>query len=274
VVDDLTIAQTESGTALSMGGAASTIRDTTIETAGDHVHAPGCKGTDDYEMDDWSDGLTVTGPGHLITGNTVRDASDVGIVFFGGRDTVISGNTVQASRGRYGMFAGIAVHPWIFGDVSGGQVIDNQVENNGASDCGGIHAGINIGTHMWGGGCVESANSSTVGTPGCDPDPTPPAGTLCPEGELCQEWAHVAAGETFTLQGNRVTGAQVNYVLGGLDLVGTLVESDNVSIAPRDTDWENTNPCWMGGHSWGLLHYAACHPTLPGWTDKHIHCGH
>jgi hypothetical protein len=43
----------------------------------------------DEGLGGWSDGITFTGPDHVITGNTIRDASDVGIVFFGGHDTVI-----------------------------------------------------------------------------------------------------------------------------------------------------------------------------------------
>jgi hypothetical protein len=30
----------------------------------------------------------------------------------------------------------------------------------------------------------------------------------------------------------------------------------------------------MGGMNdrWGAHHFVAHHPTLPGWTDKRIHC--
>jgi hypothetical protein len=276
IVDDLIISNTECGTALHLDGAAGTIQNSAIQTAGDHVHASGCTPTESDEgLGDWSDGITFTGPGHLITGNIIRDASDVGIVFFGGKDTIISNNAVRASTGNYGMFAGIAVHPWIFGDVSGVQVVGNQVINEGDSNCGGIHAGINIGTHMWGGGCVGFAHSSTVGNPNlCTAEPPQPFGTLCTLNELCQVWAHVAAGATFTLKNNYVSGAQVNYLIEGLDLVGTLVESGNASGPPRMTDWEGDADCWMGGEfdTWGAIDRVAHHPTLDGWVDQRIHC--
>jgi parallel beta-helix repeat protein len=279
VVDDVWIDNTECATALNLSGAASIIRDSRIDRAGDHVHADGCTGSESDEgMGDWSDGITFTGPGHLITGNTIMNASDVGIVFFGGRDTVISENTVYAgSAGNVnnGMFAGIAVHPWIFGDVSGVQVVDNQVDNSGSSACGGIHVGINIGTHMWGGGCVADANAATFGNPNlCVAEPAQPYGMLCQVDHPCQVWAHVATGSTFTLRGNRVTTAQVNYLIEGLDLMGTLVESGNASIGLALTDWESDEGCWMGGEfdTWGIIHYAAHHPTLDGWTDQRIHC--
>jgi len=276
IVDDLIISNTECGTALHLDGAAGTIQNSAIQTAGDHVHASGCTPTESDEgLGDWSDGITFTGPGHVITGNTIINPSDVGIVFFGGKDTVIVDNTVRASAGNYGAFAGAAVHPWIFGDVSGVQVVGNQVINEGDSNCGGIHAGINIGTHMWRGGCVGLASPSAVGNPNlCVAEPPQPFGTLCTWDEPCQVWAHVAAGETFTLKDNFVSGAQVNYLIEGLDLVGTLVESGNTSGSPRMTDWENDAHCEFNGvvDTWGTIDRAAHHPTLDGWTDQRIHC--
>jgi hypothetical protein len=99
-------------------------------------------------------------------------------------------------------------------------------------------------------------------------------GTQCVQGEPCQIWAYIAAGETLTLRDNHVTGAQVNYLIEGLDLVGTLVESGNISTAPRITDWETDANCGMGGKydSWSTIDFAAHHPTIPGWTDQRIHC--
>lgn len=277
LVDDVRITNTECGSALALNGAASTVRNTTIQTAGDHVHAPGCAFTDNDEPKGaWCDGMTLEGPGHTITNNTIINPSDVGIVFFGGKNTVISRNTVQVTSGNYGCFAGIAIHPWTFGDVSGVQVISNTVTSSGSTTCGGIHAGINIGTHMWGAGCVAWGAPSAVGNPGsCSAEPAPPAGTLCTEGAPCQVWAHVAAGKTFTLRGNSVTGAHINYLIEGLDLVGTLVESNNTSSTPRQSDWEAAkNGCWEGSLvvTWGPLSKVAHHPSRSGWTDKRIHC--
>jgi len=264
MVEDVRIMSTECGSALALGGAHSTIRNVTILNAGDHTHGVGCASVDDEDgIGDWSDGITFTGPAHIITGNTITNASDVGIVFFGGKDTVISNNTINSTEGNNGMFAGIAIHPWIFGDISGTQVTDNQVTNESDSLCGGIHCGINVGQHMWGGGCVTYAHSSAIGNPGqCIPEPQPPGGTLCSEGELCQEWAHVAAGRSLTLKGNHVSGAHVNYLIEGLDLAGSLFESNNTSNTPRPTDWESAVVGCEGAH----------HPSLDGWTDLQIHC--
>lgn len=276
VVDNLYISNTECATALPLCGADSTIKNTTIDTAGDKVLNPACQSTDDDEPGgDWSDGITFEGPNNTIIGNTIMDASDVGIVFFGGTDTVISNNTVIAREGNHGMFAAIAIHPWGWGDVSGLKITGNVVINDASTNCGGIHAGINIGTHMWNGGCVGWADLVAVGNPNhCSAEPTQPNGTLCQLGEPCQLWAYVAAGKTLTLQDNQVTGAQINYLVEGLDLVGTFVESGNVSNDPRLTDWETDAGCGMGGmnDSWGPIDFAAHHPSLPGWTDQRVHC--
>ncbi len=229
-------------------------------------------------MTAWADGITFEGPGHTITSNTILDASDVGIVFFGGKNTTYRNNTIQARPGNYGMFAGIAIHPWGWGDVSGMEITGNVITSTASTTCGGIHAGINIGTHMWGAGCRTNFDSVTVGNPytsiaECTAEPPPPQGTLC-TGGACQIWAHVAAGQSLTLQNNQVTGAHVNYLIEGLDLDGTLVESGNISTAPRMSDWASSTGCWngTGDDSWGPTEFAAHHPTLPGWTDQRIHC--
>ena len=271
-VEGLRIANTECGTALAFSGAESTLISNTIDTAGDHVHLEGCLLADpDEPMGAWSDGITFTGPANLITGNLVLDPSDVGIVFFGGRDTVIQNNTVRVRSGNKGAFAGIAVHPWWFGDVSGVKVISNTVTSEGNTICGGIHAGINLGTHMWGGGCVGQPLPCAVGNSAtCLQEPAPPGGSLCSQGVLCQEWAHVAAGRSLTLSDNYVAGAHINYLIEGLDLNGQLEIANNRSGAPRQSDWQASKGC--EGVTWGPTNLVAHHPALTGWTDLRVHC--
>ncbi len=278
IVDDLRISQTECATGLGLTGAASVIRNTTIDTAGDHVHVAGCAPTDvDEGRGAWADGITFTGPGHLVTGNTIINPSDIGITLFGGVDTVISYNTIRATPGNYGMFAGINIGPVTYSDVSGVQVVGNQVINEGDESCGGIHAGIDIGPHMWISGCRnDNRDPGLIGNPNvCMADPPQPSGTPCILGSSCQIWAYVAAGTSFTLKDNYVSGAQVNYLIEGLDLVGTLVESANTSGPPRMTDWRSAKAgCTMDGVTdrWGTIDRVARHPTLDGWVDQRIHC--
>jgi hypothetical protein len=273
LIQNMHITNTECGTAFGLGGAGSVIFNNTIETAGDHVHAPGCADTDEtFEYGDWSDGITFDGPGHLVMNNTVVDPSDIGIVFFGGRFTVIRANTIRISPGNYGAFGGIAIHPWGLGDISFGQVTGNTVVSLGDETCGNLHVGIDIGTHMWGGACQSDQVTPTIGNPTCSLEPAPPGGALCPRGETCQLWASVAQpGSTYLFTDNNVTGAHINYLVEGLDLVGSLIEERNTSTAPRRSDWEASRR-GCDGIYWGALDKVAHHPTLPGWTDKRIHC--
>lgn len=272
VAENLHITNTECGTAFGMEGAANVIINTTIDTAGDHVHATGCVETDpDLEgIGDWSDGMTLFGPEHLILNNTIINASDVGIVFFGGRGIVIRNNTIKTTSGNHGTFAGIAIHPWSFGDVGYGQVVGNTVTSEGDPTCGGIHAGINLGPHMWGGGCSYN-NSSAVGNPTCTQNPIPPKGALCPANSTCQKWAYVPADTTFMLVDNTVTGTQINFLVEGLDLVGTLIQEGNVSKAPQRSDW-GVSRTGCDGVTWGAFDFVAHDPSLPNWTDLRIHC--
>jgi parallel beta-helix repeat protein len=271
VTDDLHITNTECATAFGMnGGHSMVIMNTIIETAGDHVHGSGCETTDDDsdKVGDWSDGITFAGSGNLVMNNTIVNASDVGIVFFGGQETVIRNNTVQNTTGNHGAFAGIAIHPWITGDVAYGQVVGNIVSSEGDQTCGGIHAGINIGPHMWGGACT-SGYTSAVGNATCSQEPAAPQGRAC--NGACQVWAYLPPGTTYLFTDNHVTGANINYLVEGLDMQGTLIEKDNISTTPRRTDWDAARYGCEGIY-WGPTDKIAHHPSLPGWTDMRIHC--
>lgn len=270
VVEDVVSAAAECGSALGLSGAGGVIRDARIDVAGDHVHAPGCAFTDpDGDVGGWSDGITFTGPGHLITGNTIINPSDIGIVFFGGRDTTISGNTVQITSGNYGAFAGIAAHGWIYGDNGGLVIAGNIVTSEGDSACGGLHAGIDLGPHMWGGGCVASSHAGAVGNAGtCVLEPEPPGGALC-GGGACQVWNFAPPNAPIVLRDNQVTGAHINYLVEGID--GPIEATNNSSETPRLSDWETArNGC--DGLTWGPLHRVAHHPSLPGWEELRVHC--
>lgn len=270
VVEDMVSAAAECGSALGLSGAAGVIRNVRIDVAGDHVHAPGCAFTDnDGDVGGWSDGITFTGPGHLITGNTIINPSDIGIVFFGGRDTTISGNTVQITAGHYGAFAGIAAHGWIYGDNGGLVIADNVVTSEGDSTCGGLHAGIDLGPHMWGGGCMAWSHAGAVGNAGaCVLEPEPPGGALC-GGGACQVWNFAPSAAPIVLRNNQVTGAHINYLIEGID--GPIVATNNSSATPRLSDWETaTHGC--DGLTWGPLHRVAHHPSLPGWEALRVHC--
>jgi hypothetical protein len=272
LIENLRITNTECGTAFGLGGAGSVIINNIIENAGDHVHAAGCTQTDDAEgLGDWADGITFVGPGHLVLNNTIVNPSDVGIVFFGGRWTIIRNNTIRVAAGNYGAFAGIAIHPWSLGDVSFGQVTGNTIFSLGDETCGNLHVGINIGPHMWGGACLKNVVTPAIGNPSCSADPAPPGGTLCPSSGACQLWAHIAADSTYLLSDNTVNGAHINYLVEGLDTVGTLIQINNVSRTPRWSDWEAARR-GCNGITWRPTDFVAHHPSISGWKDILIHC--
>lgn len=274
-VRDVVISNVECGTALAFSGAAGTIADVTVDTAGDHVHARGCANTDpDNEQYDWSDGMTLIGPAHLIENNTVINPSDIGIVHFGGRNMIIRNNTIIAEEGNYGAFGGIALHPWWFGVNGDYEISGNTVINNGDSTCGGFHAGINIGGQMWGMACARGSTAAIGNIDSCSPAPVPPGATFCGESQFCQIWAYVPENTTFTLANNSVTGAQINYLIGGIQFEGEIIEENNISNAPRDTDWEGAVACWNGDifRNWGSLDFVAFNPTVDGWTPLEVYC--
>jgi hypothetical protein len=271
VVHNLVDSQTECGTALGFGGAGGTIENVTIDTAGDHVHAAGCALTDnDGDLGGWSDGITMTGPDMKVLNNTIINPSDVGIVFFGGTNTIIANNTIKITAGNYGAFAAIAMHSWILADDSGVQVTGNTITSEGNSSCGGLHAGINLGPQMWGGGCVQTSWTSAVGNSACSLHPDPATVAPC-TGGVCQIWTEIPVGGTFTLKDNTVTGAHINYLVEGFLIKGTFIDENNVSITPRQSDW-GASRAGCNGVTWGPFDKVAHDPTLSGYTNLEIHC--
>ena len=272
-VENVSILNVECGTALGLSGAEGTVKNSIIDTAGEHTHIDGCVPTDpDGELSFWSDGITFDGTKMTVENNTVINPSDVGIVFFGGKDVRIAGNTVISRDGNYGAFAGIAVHPWGFGDISGMEVSGNTVISTSDQRCGGIHAGINLGAHMWNKGCVGEAQSGTVGNANaCSSQPAKPAGERCKIGEPCQIWGYVPQDGVISLKDNLVRGANINYLVGGLDVEGTFEVSGNISETPQKTCWfAAVNGC--DGQTWGPLDFAASNPEIEGWLERKVYC--
>lgn len=271
-VHDLVDRQAEAGTALAFFAAESVLENVTVDTAGDHVHEAGCAFTDDDgDQYGWSDGITAYGPGLTIRGNTVVNPSDVGIVYFGGTGTTIADNTVQVAPGNYGAFAGIAIHPWIGGDISGLQLRGNRVSSQGDARCGGLHAGINIGTHMWGGGVVAVGNATAYGNLAAADDPSVETVQPCVWGQRCQIWAYLPEGGVLDMRDNQVTGAHINYLVDGLAAWGEFVDVNNVSAAPQRSDWHAAR-AGCNGLTWGPVDKAAHDPSLAGYRKLAVHC--
>ena len=278
VVQDVTLSNSECGTAFFFEGADYRIDSVTVDVAGEHVHAPRCTMSDpDDPIGAWSDGITFVGPAHQLTNNLVMDASDIGIVSFGGRDITIANNTVRARPGNYGMFAGIAMGPNTLGLISGLRVTGNQIINEADPTCGGIHMGINLGVHTYANGCIGSPTPATYGIAGdCTISSPPPEGALCNTDGYCRTWGYIPPGGTVELTDNTVTGAQVSYVISGLDVLGKLVLDANESVDPHLVDWEGDAYCvTIDGvtlNSWGVLDFVAFNPAVEGWVEQIIDC--
>lgn len=271
VVHDLVDQQGECGSSLAFTGANGIVRNVTIDTVGDHVHASGCINTDnDGDYGSWSDGITMVGPGHQILNNTIINPSDIGIVHFGGQDTIIANNTVRITAGNYGAFGAIALHAWDVSDTSGVQITGNTITSEGDVNCGGLHTGINIGPHMWGGACIQFPMPANDGNPVCSAEPDPAEIVPC-SGEPCQLWLVVPEGKKLIMNDNSVTGAHINYLIEGLLVNGVFVDENNISTGPRQSDWDAAR-FGCDGIFWGPLDKAAHHESLPGYTDIRIHC--
>ena len=274
VAHDFVSQQGECGSGLAFfvgDGTNNTINNVTIDTVGDHVHASGCANTDnDGDYGGWSDGMTVEGRNVLITNNTIINPSDIGIVSFGGQDTIIANNIIKITEGNYGAFAAIALHPWDQADASGVQITGNVITSEGDSRCGGLHTGINIGPHMWGGACIKNPVTGTYGNPSCSNNPDPDQVAPC-TGDTCQVWLVLPEGETFALKNNTVTGAHINYLIEGFIIKGQFIDENNISLSPRQSDWDAAR-FGCEGFTWGPLDKVAHHPSLPGYTDLPIHC--
>lgn len=73
------------------------------------------------------------------------------------------------------------------------------------------------------------------------------------------------------MTGNSVIGAHINYLIDGFIIEGQFIDEDNISITPRQSDWEAAR-FGCNGVIWGPTDKVAHHPTLPGYSDIIIHC--
>ncbi|BGP15430.1 hypothetical protein JCM10213_005069 [Rhodosporidiobolus nylandii] len=99
-----------------------------------------------YEPGAWADGISLACKGSSVTGNTVTDCTDGGIVIFGAPGSTISGNTIIAQTRR--PLGGInAVDYSPFGGSFEGTVVE---DNTFIADTNMIKIGIALGGMSWG----------------------------------------------------------------------------------------------------------------------------
>ncbi|BGP54902.1 hypothetical protein JCM8202_003413 [Rhodotorula sphaerocarpa] len=94
----------------------------------------------------WADGISVACKASTISGNTITDATDGGIVIFGAPGTHVSGNTItSATRGQLGGINAVDWAPW------SGTFADVVVEGNTLVTSGHMmKVGIALGGMTWG----------------------------------------------------------------------------------------------------------------------------
>lgn len=91
-----------------------------------------------------ADGLSISCAGSLIEGNSITDVSGVGIVYYGGPNTIIRNNTIiEQTTSAY---SGINVGDAVRADHAGVIVEQNTVRAIGNSY---LHLGISAGLHAW-----------------------------------------------------------------------------------------------------------------------------
>ncbi|GAA6063968.1 hypothetical protein JCM10212_004778 [Sporobolomyces blumeae] len=95
---------------------------------------------------EWADGISMACGASTVTGNTVTDCTDGGIVVFGAEGSTISGNTVIASNRR--PLGGINMVDWA---PWGGSFTGTTIEGNTIiADTNMIKVGIAVGGMVWG----------------------------------------------------------------------------------------------------------------------------
>ena len=169
-------------------------------------------------MGRWADEITFDGTDVKLENDQVINGSDVSNVFFGGQGVYINYNTVISEERNHGVFAGIAVHTGGPSDISGLEIIGNTVINRTDTECGGLHAGINIRTQMWGPGCWLAGWGNVGYQSSCSDDPPAPESSLCSLDRDYQVWAaYIPPGDSLRLEDNYVQGNLINYLIEGLD---------------------------------------------------------
>ncbi|WOO77549.1 uncharacterized protein LOC62_01G001123 [Vanrija pseudolonga] len=115
----------------------------------------------------WADGISLSCRDSAVQFNTVTDATDGGVVVFGAPGSVVRNNTIQAvTRPMLGGINLVDVVPWVPGNYTHTQVLDNAISGgfgDAASAAGAlVKVGIAIGPRVWFGD-KYGANVSTGG---------------------------------------------------------------------------------------------------------------
>jgi hypothetical protein len=112
----------------------------------------------------WGDGIQIHCDRAYVAYNEIRDATDVGLMSFGGKDSVFEFNHIE--NWASSAFGGLGVDPENASDANGHPLPDpldfggTIMRNNMVETCCGqhIHVALAVGVHLW---CDTPANSAT-----------------------------------------------------------------------------------------------------------------
>ena len=104
----------------------------------------------------WADGISLACGNSVVSGNTVTDATDGGIVVFGAPGSLVSGNVITAASRT--LLGGINLVDYLptGGNYAGTIVQGNVIDAAGAL----IEAGIAMGPAVW--GCDDRVNTGAA----------------------------------------------------------------------------------------------------------------
>jgi len=183
----------------------------------------------------WADGLDFRCSNARVAGNQIMDATDGGIDFFGGTNTIIESNTITNSgASAYGGLIADPVddvdsagHPLSTPlDFSNSILRNNKIE---ASNGQHLHVAIAVGTHLW---CDDATNNGNC-----------------------------AYGTGVTFQDNQGTGLYgYGIFIGGMD--NTTVLGNNLVMTP----WPLV-ACYLAGEDYYILENATG-TFQSGWVSR------
>ncbi|ORY68034.1 hypothetical protein BCR35DRAFT_171718 [Leucosporidium creatinivorum] len=102
--------------------------------------------TGTYAPGQWADGISLACRNSVVTGNTITDATDGGIVVFQSPGSTISGNTIIADqRQLLGGINAVDYYPY-GGPYTNTQIINNNIVSKSSM----IKIGMAVGTLSWG----------------------------------------------------------------------------------------------------------------------------
>jgi hypothetical protein len=125
-----------------------TLTHNVIEKAGSHIQA------DAAVPAEWGDGIQVLCDRAYVAYNEIRDATDVGLMNFGGRDSIFEFNRIENFKSS--AFGGLGADPEDANALPGWPNVEMDfrgtvMRNNTVETCCGqhIHVALSVGVHLW-----------------------------------------------------------------------------------------------------------------------------